>query len=291
MKKHFVISTTLAIITLFVAVSTVQAAVLDVISQPLHGNSGSCPTGQSFTATATGVVTTIRVAQYFSGNVGLLTIYAGEGDTGMLLHSQWVTYTGSGGSFHTIILTTPVPVTMGQKYTFYPTPRNVLPYSCFYDIDTNPYPGGTEMLGNDTRPSRDLKFEVVIEDGLVPPPGSTDDKAPDDRINWKHGDGYAVLYAQKDDKGNPTLHLYCIDAKGNGYLGEILTQEMFDKAPAKPPVNTKVGETSACRVPIKFYVLTSGEYQVNIGPNYEGKVDVVVFTGLPPAKIHYYRLK
>jgi hypothetical protein len=124
-----------------------------------------------------------------------------------------------------------------------------------------------------------------------PAPAPTQEKAPDDRLNWKHGDDYAVLYARNDAQGNPILHIYCIDEKGNGSLGYILTQEMFDRAPAKPSSNTKVGETDACRVPVKFYVLTTGEYQINIGPNAEGKVEVIVFTGLPPANIHYYRLK
>jgi hypothetical protein len=113
----------------------------------------------------------------------------------------------------------------------------------------------------------------------------------DDRINWKHGDDYAAIYPRKDAKGNPILNIFCIDAKGNGLFGYTLTQEMFNKAPAKPDKNTLVGETSVCRVPIKFYVLTSGEYQINIGPSAEGKVDVIVFTGLPPTNIHYHRLK
>jgi hypothetical protein len=116
-------------------------------------------------------------------------------------------------------------------------------------------------------------------------------KAPDNRINWKHGDDYVAIVPAQDSKGNPVLHLYCIDAKGNGSLGTILTQETFDKAPARPSTNTKVGETDVCRVPVKFYVLTTGVYQVNIGPNAEGKVDVIVFTGMPPTNIHYYRLK
>lgn len=123
----------------------------------------------------------------------------------------------------------------------------------------------------------------------VPPP--TTDKAPDDRINWKHGDAYAVLSPRKDAQGNPVLHIYCVDAEGNGSLDYILTQEVFDKAPAGPAADTMVGETDVCRVPIKFYVLTTGEYQVNIGPDVEGKIDVIIFTGLPPKKVHYNHLE
>jgi hypothetical protein len=122
-------------------------------------------------------------------------------------------------------------------------------------------------------------------------PAPTQEKAPDDRINWKHGDGYAVLYPRQDDQGNPVLHIYCIVEKGNGSLGYVLSRDLFSQATAKPSKNTQVGETDACRVPIKFYVLTTGEYQINIGPNAEGKVDVIVFTGLPPMNVHYYHWK
>ena len=121
--------------------------------------------------------------------------------------------------------------------------------------------------------------------------GATIPKVPDDRINWKHGDGYAVFYPRQDDKVDPVLQIYCIDERGKGWLADIITQEMFDKAPAKPAANTKVGETNVCGVPIKFYVLTTGEYQINIGPDYEGKMDVIVFAGLPPTNIHFYRMK
>ncbi|MBN1427060.1 MAG: hypothetical protein JXB07_01665 [Anaerolineae bacterium] len=126
----------------------------------------------------------------------------------------------------------------------------------------------------------DLKFEVVIED-------AGGNGAPDDRINWQHGDDHAILYPRQDAAGHPVLHVYCLDEKGNGYLGDILTQDMFSKAPAHPLQNTKVGETHVCQVPVEAYVLNTGEYQINIGPDIEGKTHEVIFTGLPPSHVYF----
>jgi hypothetical protein len=37
---------------------------------------------------------------------------------------------------------------------------------------------------------------------------------------------------------------------------------------------------------VSFYILTTGEYQINIGPDASGKVYVVIFTGLPPTDVY-----
>ena len=31
-----------------------------------------------------------------------------------------------------------------------------------------------------------------------------------------------------------------------------------------------------------FYILPTGEYQVNVGPDTEGKIEALTFTGIPP---------
>jgi hypothetical protein len=112
------------------------------------------------------------------------------------------------------------------------------------------------------------------------------DAAPDDRINRHHGDTYAIIYPRRDDAGKPALHIYCVDPAGNGTLDLTVTQEMFDKVPTPPSENTEVASTK-CLVPVSLYVLTTGEYQINIGPDIEGKMDIVIFTGLPPANVYY----
>lgn len=107
--------------------------------------------------------------------------------------------------------------------------------------------------------------------------------------NPGHGDDYAILFPASDDIGRPALHIYCVDEKGNGYLGLKVTQEMIDEEgdPEELEENVKVADTDKCRVYVGFYLLTTGEYQVNIGPKPNGDVAVVIFNGMPPNHVYY----
>ena len=108
---------------------------------------------------------------------------------------------------------------------------------------------------------------------------------PDHRINWRHGDTDAVLYAAQDDAGNPALHVYCLNAAGDAFLGFAVTQDDLDAYPEQPDTNVEVARNDDC--PVSFHILTTGEYQVNIGPDAEGQVREVIFTGLPPADVYF----
>jgi hypothetical protein len=133
-----------------------------------------------------------------------------------------------------------------------------------------------------------VAFSVDADPVGGPVPGPTTSDSPDDRINWKHGDQYAALYARQDDNTKPVLHVYCITPEGKGDLKYVAPNSMFANAPQNPASNTKIGETNVCRYPVVFYVLTSGEFQINIGPDWEGKTNVIIFTGMPPGNIHFY---
>lgn len=278
--KKFVAVFLVFTVLMLIAVGAAQAAVLAIISQPVaDGELGGAQIGQSFTVPVTGYITTIRLALLDEGASDTLRIYTGGGNSGALLHSQTVEYFGGVDcEFQTIALTTPVAVSAGQVYTLYAG------HATWCGVVPGPYAGGEAYAGNTPSNFFDLTFEVVIEGGAM---CSGDNKAPDDRINWKHGDNTAILYPRKDAEGKPVLQLYCMSPDGKGTLGDIITQDMFDKAPAKPAVNTKVHETNVCRVPVTFYVLTTGEYQVNIGPDIEGKTHEIIFTGLPPSKVYF----
>ena len=80
---------------------------------------------------------------------------------------------------------------------------------------------------------------------------------PDDRINWQYGDLNAVLYRHADG-----VVAYCYD--GNTWLGMHVTQEMIDNADTSQSQDVPILEynQSGCR--IAFYILDSGEYQINI---------------------------
>jgi hypothetical protein len=58
-----------------------------------------------------------------------------------------------------------------------------------------------------------------------------------------------------------------------------LTQADMDKLPAQPEQNIAVKENPL----ISLYKLTSGEFQVNAGPDADGKIYVVRFQGCPAA--------
>jgi hypothetical protein len=110
------------------------------------------------------------------------------------------------------------------------------------------------------------------------------DLCADGRLNCRIGDDYAIIYNAQDDHGHPSLHTYCVDATGNGILGMIVTSHDLEDIPPVPAANTLVkrADTKVCRAPVSFWVLTTGEYQMNIGPDYKGDLIRMIFDGLPP---------
>lgn len=100
--------------------------------------------------------------------------------------------------------------------------------------------------------------------------------ALDGRLNPLNGDNLAVAYEGSDGNGGTSLDLYCVRADSTGMLGLQITQD--DLPTTTPDENTLIAQSEICNV--SFYVLSSGEYQVNIGPDAEGKVWELIFTSL-----------
>ncbi len=74
----------------------------------------------------------------------------------------------------------------------------------------------------------------------------------------------------------PPLRLWDWDpTTQSGFVAINLTSEQMNNLPTNPAQNTEVAASPNGR--IRFYVLTTGEFQVNSGPDFEGKVRVVVF--------------
>lgn len=112
----------------------------------------------------------------------------------------------------------------------------------------------------------------------------------DGRINRFEQYAQAAIYAV--DYGTGTgLHIYSIDeATGEGTLALEVTPEMIAAVPEMPAANTLIAATADGR--IALYRLTTGEYQVNTGPNAEGYIDVVIFDELSPLSSYYtYRFR
>jgi hypothetical protein len=112
--------------------------------------------------------------------------------------------------------------------------------------------------------------------------------AGDDRINYQHGDLFAAAYVREDSAGMPALHIYCIDGSSRGYLGLVV--ENGAMAGASPTENIMIAQTNQCAVPVAVYRLSSGEYQMNIGPDDEGKTYVTIWSGMPITNLYYQEL-
>ncbi|MBC8100098.1 MAG: hypothetical protein H7Y11_11695 [Armatimonadetes bacterium] len=113
---------------------------------------------------------------------------------------------------------------------------------------------------------------------------------PDDgRINYNHGDLIMALYALQLPDGTPYIQGYCINRRGRGLPRLVVSQADVDAAVAKEDDrisksnkskerrNALVKRARGCKA--VFYVLSNGQYQVNLGPDNEGKTWVVVFDG------------
>lgn len=120
----------------------------------------------------------------------------------------------------------------------------------------------------------------------VPPLGSSI-PGSDNRINPAHGDLEAPIYSGSDADGNPAVLVYCVDDNSNGYPEFSVTAADVNAYPEYPPTNVEVKRATTCDVDVIFYILTTGEYQINIGPFTDGKVFEVTFTGLYPQNVHF----
>lgn len=102
-------------------------------------------------------------------------------------------------------------------------------------------------------------------------------QASDDRINAGYGDLLAVLYNVETSTG-PGIVVYVVDGTVGrsigAYAGVLFTVDT-------PRQNTVMAELG----PTMLIALSSGEFQINIGPDAEGKVYEVILDELPgPAK-------
>ncbi len=147
------------------------------ISQPV-GNAAfgaGTATGQSFTATLTGVINRIDVRSRTTGG-GTLYIYNGANGSGAVgvagapAYTQVIAMTDSGSDaagFSSIVLTTPFPVTAASQYSFAVSGFSVS------GTNTDPYAGGTK-LDDFAGPSgaQDISFQI-FEALAAPTPASS----------------------------------------------------------------------------------------------------------------------
>lgn len=92
---------------------------------------------------------------------------------------------------------------------------------------------------------------------------------PDARINWQYGDTNAIMFAHED---GVTVH--CV-GDSTSWLAAHINQALIESADTSQPQEVPVYrvDENGCRV--AFYILDSGEYQVNIWSN-EGKIYEII---------------
>jgi hypothetical protein len=105
-------------------------------------------------------------------------------------------------------------------------------------------------------------------------------------INEGHGDHWASLYNDVTDSGDPSVKVYCI-VGGQGQYGGQFSKAELKAIPRNPDANVTIKTITSCAAPIGVYLLTTGEYQVNIGPDGEGKTAVIIFRRMPPIDIYF----
>lgn len=77
------------------------------------------------------------------------------------------------------------------------------------------------------------------------------------------------------------VQIYSVDANSKGTFAlEVTTRDVRRVTRENPTVNTLIKASDDGRV--AMYLLSTGEFQVNMGPNPEGKVEVVIWKGIPP---------
>jgi hypothetical protein len=119
-------------------------------------------------------------------------------------------------------------------------------------------------------------FGLVTFSGTnaVPPSRLCDDG----RINYNNCDKVAIYpMADEDSYG---LEVWIVDNVDFPSFGFFVSAADLDKLPDKPARNIRIAASKDGRTVL--YKLTTGEYQVNYGPDEEGKVFVYTFNGLPP---------
>jgi len=111
-----------------------------------------------------------------------------------------------------------------------------------------------------------------------------------DPINMGYGDSLVVLANGMDAQGSPDVEVWCLDPQGwASAIGIMIDKASLAALPAFPAANTTIDKNNSCLVPVGAYVLTTGEYQVTIGPDADGVVNQIIFTGLPPTNVHFLK--
>ncbi len=110
----------------------------------------------------------------------------------------------------------------------------------------------------------------------------------DGRINAALGDQLALILPGTDDGDSPELHVYSVNEEGGAdeFLLAITQEDIAPYVDNPPPQNTLILSHSD----IAFYVLDTGEFQVNLGPDADGRMWAIIIDGIPARLIYGYEV-
>jgi hypothetical protein len=125
-------------------------------------------------------------------------------------------------------------------------------------------------------PCTDLIEGTVIATN-APAPGEATPQCPDGRINFNHCDKVAI-YATPDGDGYG-LGVYVVDGVSVPVYALFVSAEELAALPEQPESVIQIVQSADGKVTL--YRHSNGDYQVNYGPDFEGKIFTFRWSGLP----------
>lgn len=95
-------------------------------------------------------------------------------------------------------------------------------------------------------------------------------------------------FKSTDAEGNPSMDFYSLEngSTTSTFLFSVTQSDIAPYMTEHPAVNTLLASADGLAV----YVLTTGEIQVNAGPDAEGKIHVKIFNGIPWTSVYGYTI-
>lgn len=93
------------------------------------------------------------------------------------------------------------------------------------------------------------------------------------------------LYTDPDEEGNCTIAVWVVEG-GQGKEALLVTAEEIAELPPVEEIENYMLVGDALNGYVSLYKLQNGQYQVNVGPDGEGKVYTTNWTGCPAEDAH-----
>ncbi len=110
----------------------------------------------------------------------------------------------------------------------------------------------------------------------------------EENVSFNDTDLGVSLFKSEDANGNQQMDLYHTDtgSSTSSYLFSITQEDIAPFVAEHPAENTLLASAEGVQV----YVLTTGEIQINAGPDAEGKTHVKIFDGIPWTHVYGYTI-